>query len=367
MDPRGENAAGNPWTENFETINPEYFNLTDLRIEWLIKEGLLPNMMPNWGYYMEFMGVDKLKKHWRYVIARYGAYPVVWNLCGEVSLPYYLVDWTDEKIAWQKSQYTEIARYYHEIEPYGRLLTVHPGPFARDFEQIDDMSLIDFVFVQPGHSGFQTLPTAVRQTRFARDKFPERPVLIGEACFEGMHGGGSGEKVQRFLFWSTFMLGSPGFSYGADAIWQFNREGDPFGVSPTGTIWGNMPWEEAYQWPGAEMVGVGHKILAHVDWWEFEPQPEWINQHATNENHFLPYVAGIPGETIGVYFYKKPRDGQYQIDGLTPGVKYHATYYDPRTGDPYPQGEFTLNENEKYSTSAAPINQDWVLIIDKVN
>jgi hypothetical protein len=366
MDERGANAAGNPWTEGFETINPDYFELTDLRINWLIKQGLVPNMMPNWGYYVEYMGTEKLKKHWRYVIARYGAYPVVWNLCGEVSLPYYTLDWTDEKIAWQKDQYTEIARYMKSIDPYDRLLTVHPGPFATDFEHVNDMSLIDFVFVQPGHSGFETLPRAVKQMRFAGNKFPDRPVLIGEACFEGMHGGGSGEKVQRFLFWSSFMLGAPGFSYGADAIWQFNREGDPFGVSPTGITWGNMPWEEAYQWPGSKMVGIGHQILQNVDWWDFEPHPEWINGHATNDNHLAPYVAGIPGKTIGVYFYNRPREGKYELEGLKADKTYSAVYYDPRTGDSYDQGTFSLNEGEKYSIPGAPINQDWVLMIDLV-
>ncbi len=365
MDERGQNAAGDPWTEGFETINPRYFDLTDLRIEWLVKNEMLPNIMPNWGYYVEFMGVEKLKRHWRYVVARYGACPVVWNLCGEVSLPYYLSEWTDESIASQKTQYTEIARYVKEIDPFDRIMTVHPGPFAPRFEHTDDMSLIDFVFVQPGHGGFRTLPRAVRQIRYAREKFPDRPVLIGEACFEGMHGGGSGEKVQRFLFWSSFMLGAPGFSYGADAIWQFNRKGDPFGKSPGGTIWGNMPWEEAYRWPGAEMVGIGHKILKNVDWWDFRPHPEWINDHATNEDHLGNYVAGIPGKATGVYFYDKPGKESYRLEGLNPGQTYRATYYDPRTGDAYDQGSFVLKEGEKYSVPAAPIKQDWVLIIDR--
>jgi len=36
------------------------------------------------------MGIEKMKKHWRYLIARYGAYPVVWCLAGEGIMPYYL-------------------------------------------------------------------------------------------------------------------------------------------------------------------------------------------------------------------------------------------------------------------------------------
>jgi hypothetical protein len=29
------------------------------------------------------MGMEKVKKHWRYLIARWSAYPVVWCLAGE--------------------------------------------------------------------------------------------------------------------------------------------------------------------------------------------------------------------------------------------------------------------------------------------
>lgn len=160
-------------------------------------------------------------------------------------------------------------------------------------------------------------------------------------------------------------MGAPGFSYGADAIWQFNRKGDPFGVSPTGNTWGNMPWEEAYQWPGAKMVGIGHKILQNVKWWDFEPHPEWINKHATDEDHLGAYVAGILGESIGVYFYKQPKKDQYELTSLATGTIYRAVYYDPRTGDAYDQGTFTLEEGEKYNVPQAPIGQDWVLMITK--
>ena len=36
---------------------------------------------------MPWMGVEKVKQHWRYLIARYGAWPVVWCAAGEANLP----------------------------------------------------------------------------------------------------------------------------------------------------------------------------------------------------------------------------------------------------------------------------------------
>ena len=35
------------------------------------------------------MGIERVKKHWRNLVARYGAYPVIWCLAGEVNLPTY--------------------------------------------------------------------------------------------------------------------------------------------------------------------------------------------------------------------------------------------------------------------------------------
>ena len=85
FDPRGQNEAGDPWSKDFGSINPAYFDLADLRIQWLVEQGMLPNTVGLWGYYLKFMGVDRIKEHWDYIIARYGAYPVTWTLCGEAT------------------------------------------------------------------------------------------------------------------------------------------------------------------------------------------------------------------------------------------------------------------------------------------
>ena len=57
--------------------------------------------------------------------------------------------------------------------------------------------------------------------------------MHGEVCFEGM-AGSSWQDVQRLLFWSNILQGTPGYGYGAEGIWQFNEVGNPFGPSPTG-------------------------------------------------------------------------------------------------------------------------------------
>jgi hypothetical protein len=88
-DERGANEAGFPWARDFSAVNPAYFDMADLRIAHLVRAGIVPCIVGEWGYFMDIAGPEVLKKHWRYLIARYSAYPVVWCAAGEAMMNYY--------------------------------------------------------------------------------------------------------------------------------------------------------------------------------------------------------------------------------------------------------------------------------------
>src|SRR5258706_72960 len=90
FDPRGANEACYPWETNYTTIRPEYFDAADQRLQYLVDQGFTPCLVGAWGDFMPWIGVEKMKKHWRYLIARYGEWPVVWCAAGEANLPWYL-------------------------------------------------------------------------------------------------------------------------------------------------------------------------------------------------------------------------------------------------------------------------------------
>jgi hypothetical protein len=62
FDPRGSNAAGDPWDKDMQSINPAYFDLADQRFQMLLDKGFMPNMVGLWGYYMKFFGPENIKK-----------------------------------------------------------------------------------------------------------------------------------------------------------------------------------------------------------------------------------------------------------------------------------------------------------------
>ncbi|HUT24213.1 MAG TPA: DUF5060 domain-containing protein, partial [Sumerlaeia bacterium] len=159
FDERGANEAGFPWESDYARINPAYFDMADLRIRWLVRSGLVPCIVGGWGYYLPLLGVRKMKQHWRRLIARWAAYPVVWCLAGEAAMPYYLSEDHEGDKNKQIAGWTEIARYVRQTDPYGRLVTVHPTQVGRD--QVEDDALLDFDMLQTGHGGYNSVSNTV--------------------------------------------------------------------------------------------------------------------------------------------------------------------------------------------------------------
>jgi len=201
--------------------------------------------------------MDKVKKHWRYLIARWGAYPVVWCLAGEGTMPYYLSKTPKEDADTQKHGLTELARYVHETDPHHHPVTIHPPSSARDC--VDDASVIDFDMLQTGHSDRQSVPNTIQTINRCLSASPRMPVLIGEVCYEGIQEA-SRQEVQRFMFWSALLSGTGGHTYGANGIWQVNTREKPYGLSPHGHSWGGPPWDVAAALPGTRGRTVDRKV-----------------------------------------------------------------------------------------------------------
>ncbi len=159
FDERGANEAGYPWDRDFSRINPAYFDAADTRIQHLADHGIAACVVGSWGYFIPRMGLDKVKKHWRNLVARWGAYPVIWCLAGEGTMPYYLSQTPDQDALAQKHGLTELAKYVRSIDPRHHPITIHPSSSAR--ECVDDPSVLDFDMLQTGHSDRQSAPNTV--------------------------------------------------------------------------------------------------------------------------------------------------------------------------------------------------------------
>ncbi len=366
FDPRGSNEAGFPWEPGYSRINPAYFDAADRRIEWLVRSGLVPCIVGSWGYYIKFAGEEVMKKHWRNLVARYGAFPTVWCLAGEATMPYYVSpEWSDRQdyVAKARAGWTNVARYVRSLDPYHHPITIHPTDCAHNM--VEDTNVIDIDMLQTGHSDVHSFPNTVRSLTGSIARSPRMPVLVGEVTYEGIMGA-SWENVQRLMFWTSMLNGAAGHTYGANGIWQVNRRGKPFGPSPHGRSWGDTPWDEACKLPGSRELGLGKKLLESYRWWMFEPHPEWVEPHWSEEDYFEPYAAGIPEEVRVIYvpWHGQALWGWFKVREIEPGIKYRAFYFDPRTGKVHDPIKVEPDQAREWRPPLAPSLQDWVLVME---
>jgi len=382
-DPGFANEGGAVWDPEFKRINPLYFDYADRRIQRLVDAGIAPAIVGGWWEALKQMGSAKLEKHWRYLIARYGAYPVFWILGGEIVDP-------PQTVADRLSPpffrhiiapgWTEIARYVRATDPYHHPLTAHEFPPPFDIP-LQDPLLTDFDLIQPGHWGWPSIGSEVVQVnrRYARTDVI-KPVVVGEIGYE-MIGGTNLEDFQRVSFWLAMLNGAAGHTYGAAPTYEINNPEKPMQPVP----YTFLTWEEGMHLPGSYQTGLASKLLRQYPWWQFAPHPEWVTPGGTTllepnigprvfnakdfdweavavtNAEFAPtddymrqpetvapggewkarqgtfrraYAAGIAGKVRFVYM---PYLGLLMpppptLLALEKGVRYHAYYWDPMLG-----------------------------------
>lgn len=375
FDERGANEAGFPWERDFSRINPAYFDHADVRVGHFVRAGLVPCIVGFWGYFLDVAGADVLKKHWRYLIARWGAYPVVWCAAGEALMPYYLApDFATmlaniEREAWlpadRRAVWSDVLRHIRATDPYHNPLAIHPTRFGHD--QADDPSLMDIDWLQTGHGGYRSLANTINMLEESLAHEPQMPVLVSEVNYEGIIEG-SREEIQRFLFWACLLSGAAGHTYGANGIWQVNTREQPFGASPHGLSWGNRRWDEAMRLPGSAHIGRAKNLLERYAWQNFEPHPEWVEPHQNAENRLGPYAAGIPGQIRIVFIPVETaqiiRTAQPVLQSLEPGSIYRGFYWDPSTAQEFDCGIVAADDEGKYQLQLPPILRDWVFVLE---
>ena len=359
FDERGKNEGGFPWNQDFSEINPRYFDMADRKILSLVEHGLAPCIVGSWGFFMKFAGKDVLKKHWDYLIARWGALPVIWCAAGEANMTFY-----DEQISLEehlrqsRHDWNDMVCYIRSRDSFHRLLTIHPTSYGH--EQVEDDTLLDLDMLQTGHSG---VPSLVPTMQMIRKSVSRRklPVIDSEVCYEGICGS-SYADVQRYAFLSCVFLGACGHTYGANGIWQLNDRNCPYGVSPHGAQWGTTPWQEAYQLPGSRQIGYIKQYLTRFDWWRFEQHPEWVEQPCSLENLDGHFAMGIPREVRLLF---KPHFGgdfwgEVLLKEIEPDVRYRAERMNPITGEVTDLGKVTPDAEGNFRMPRIDAFQDWV-------
>jgi hypothetical protein len=369
FDPRGANEAGFPWEKDYTRIRPEYFNAADARLRQLVDDGFTPCIVGAWGYFLPMMGEEKMKAHWRYLIARYGSWPVVWCAAGEANLPWYLAKNFPSDDRSTVPGWTSMLRHIRATDPFRRPLTIHPTAInsytARHVTE--DVALLDFDMLQTPHGQRQAVPVTVKAMRESYAALPTLPVVDGEASYEKLNDSLPTEWT-RAMFWLCMMNGAAGHTYGANGIWQLNRRGQPHGASPhsTGNGYGVIAWDEAMRLPGSEQMGIGKGFFESLPWTRLTPMPQdvaWADAPADAKESplFAPQMCG-QGESLRAVYVLTPQP--IVVSKLKPQSAYRVTYFDPVSGKRTPIARITSSAKGQWRCDAPQHGHDWVLLAE---
>lgn len=368
FDPRGANEAGFPWEADYARVRPEYFDAADARLRDLVDHGLTPCVVGAWGYFLPMMGEDKMKAHWRYLIARYGAWPVVWCAAGEANLPWYLAKNFPADDRSVVPGWTAVLRHIRATDPFRRPVTSHPTAINRYTARhvTADAALLDFDMLQTPHGGREAVPVAVAAARESYAAAPTMPVVNGEASYERLNDTLPTEAT-RSMFWLSMMNGTAGHTYGANGIWQVNRRGQPHGPSPhgTGNGYGVIAWDEAMRLPGSDQMGIGKRFFQSLPWTQLTPMPGtavWADTPAAKDHPLHAPQACGRGDGLRAIYVPAPRP--IVVTKLKPRSAYRVTHFDPVTGGRTPAAPVIADAAGRWRCDPPAHGHDWVVLVE---
>nr|WP_314463167.1 DUF4038 domain-containing protein [uncultured Clostridium sp.] len=353
------------WLEGSDGKLPNiafYQNELDRRMYYLADLGFVNALGFAW-FISITDNVELQKSLARYIVARYGALPVIWTLAGEVAG---YSGGEDRKL--RIDGWREVAEYVESIDGYGTLQTAHytnERPFA-DYYQ--DESWFDFTLNQAGHGDFPISPAHYREFR---KKFPRHPFIEGECFYEfcsTLEENGTrlctADMLRRVAYMSI-QLGGCGYTYGAQGIWDNVWEkGQPNPMKLFNQY--DITWYEAIEGAGGKQMGYMKAFYEKVRFWELHPYEEEGEELTGN-----PFGKKFPLITISedanrlVLYYSDTVRKQYEIKDLSKG-DYSARWFDPREGKYSEAEEIFYVDNGVWETPVKPGKGDWLLVVEQI-
>ena len=334
-------------------LNPHFFEHLDPKIKAINGRGLIAAPVILWALQEtdpgQALSEENAIRVARYIVARWGAYQVVWILGG------------DGHYEGEKSE------RWHRIgravfgDRHDRLATMHPCGVSWVADEFNDEEWFDFVGYQSGHgsseSNLRWLTEGPPASDWQRD--PPRPVINLEPNYEAHPSYQTKQKftdreVRRAAYWSLLVSPTAGLTYGHNAIWVWRDEAGPAaGHERLGDV---LPWETGLTPPGAQCMAVLHRFFSALLWTDLRPAPELLAEQPGRENpeRFVAAAKTDDG-ALAVLYLPVGGEVQVKIGGLP---VQRARWFDPRTG------EWT-EAGVPGECHTAPDDNDWLLVFDK--
>ena len=296
-----ENEGGQPFAnmDLANPLNPAYFQAADDRVVYALSRGLIPQFGVVWPDTLPSgWTTERGKRLWRYVIARYAAYNVTWNLFGEG------MEWGSDAVLEDWGDLTE------RHDPYGHPTSVH----TTNRTGVQGASWVDYIIIQD-----YDRPDLSVADAWGFDK----PVIQAEyggydQCDDPVYCTAT-EDERRILAWKIRMRG--GF--------------------PVYESWGTD-----LDTPDSRMYAYLHSFFDTVPWTRLEPRQDLVDRGL---------CLASPGES---YLVHLENGGSVALDLSASTARYQVSWHSPGDGSQIDQPAV---DGGNTITFIAPDNGDWVL------
>lgn len=335
----------------------DYWDHVDYIVDQANARGLFIAMLPTWGRWVHnepspILTPENGQAYGEFLGKRYGRKGIIWVIGGDRTPTGVLETW--------RAIARGIAIGVSGREDYSAvLMTFHPRGGETSSTHFHDDQWLDFNMQQTGHG----LAANVRSwERIAKDYAltPVKPVIDGEPLYEdhplafraAEHGYSFDAHVRQRAYWSVF-AGSCGHTYGNHSVWQMYA---PNRKPVNGPL---LYWNQAIRRPGAAQMQFVRTLI------ESRPQLSRVPDDSLVVNLLegADRITATRGDGYAFIYAAQGRKFTVRMEKLS-GDAVRATWFNPRTGDTQPAGEFPSQGEQEFTCPSQGFGADWVLILD---
>ena len=338
----------------------DYWDHVDFIVDQANARGIYVAFLPVWGrwvahytrYDEPLFNPRNAETYGRFLGQRYRAKGIIWVLGG------------DRRPAGVEDTWRALARGI-VIGATGRedysqvLMTFHPQGGASSSEAFHDDPWLSFNMQQTGHG---LAATTRSWAKIAHDyqRQPVKPVLDGESLYEDHpiafrakeFGYSFDAHVRQRAYWDVFS-GGCGQTYGNHAVWQMYT---PARTPVNGPL---MFWYEAVHRPGASEMQYLKNLIESRPYFSRVPDDSLVVDTLQDADH----IAATRGDGYAFIYSAQGRPFVVRL-GIISGSGIRAWWYNPRSGDAIPAGQFENRGTREFRCPAEGFGSDWVLVMD---
>lgn len=346
-------------TERIE-INPRFFQRMDSKFEALNRQGLVAVPVLLWALSSKdkespgvWLPTDQAILLARYMVARYGAWHVIWFLGGD-----------GDYRGPNAERWKTIGRAVFPAGEPRRPVTMHPRGMQSPWAEYKDEPWLDFLLYQSGHG------SDARKWRWnategpAKDwtMDPPRPVIDGEPNYEGhlsyqARTRITDAEVRRAVYYSLLAAPPAGVSYGAHGIWYWARKPEvPLDHPNSGVA---DPWWLCLDYPGARQMKILRDLFDSIEWWKLRPDRTLLAEEPADPE-FRSYIMPARSEDRRFALLYLPANPSVKLDLSHFRGPLRGEWIDPRTGTRSSAGRWDSVRGVEVKT---PAQGDWLLLL----